>query len=156
MEILIANFCSSNTWMFVPLLCVWAPSYFILAGSFGSMRLHGRVSIIQFFPFPLTVFNCIIIIIIANSTISSVLVKSNKLHAKLKRNMGRLQLTGNKWKTARNRYLYKASKSLKPFGVLDETGRPVRNVRAGHTFLFLADSLITLLVSFPQDNFSNV
>lgn len=61
---------------------------------------------------------------------------------------------GRKLNMTKNKYLYKVFKSLKPFGIKDETGRPLEKVRAGNTILFAADSLMTLLVSFPADDFS--
>lgn len=138
--------------MFVPLWVAWVPTYLILSGCFSSIRLKGKVSAVKYIPFVRIALNGFVILFLTNSTISSPLLNSKRFYSQLRQNAG--QLMGRNPYMGRSKYIYKTFKSLKPFGIKDETGRPLDNVRAGNTILFTADSLMTLLVSYPPETFS--
>jgi hypothetical protein len=129
------------------LLGGWGPGFFILLGGFASVRLLGRVQLREYLPFPIIVLNNVIVIVLFSVTLSSVLLCSKSFYISVRRKaLGML--------IGHTRYSRRMIKSVQPFGISNIMGKPVKRESAGNTFIFLVDSLITLLVSFPSEYFS--
>lgn len=139
---LVAAFNDSITKEMLSFVCFWGPGGFILVSAFATIRFHGQVSLFEYAPFPIVLFNCTIALMLAVLTTSSVGEASEKLLSSMK---------SEKSGVNRDKIIVKEMKSLKKFGVEVGSAKLIERIVILKILYVVSDTLTTCLVTFPKE-----
>lgn len=143
LQILVTAFNHSNTKALIPCVFFWGPGAFVLVAAFACIRFYGLISFFEYIPFPVTVINCVIIMILAILSTASVQESSLKLYQSI--------LIPDHKISGRQKIIKRELKALQPFGISIQPGSValVRKIHICKMLYIISDTMMTLLATYP-------
>ncbi|XP_035715511.1 uncharacterized protein LOC118438836 [Folsomia candida] len=142
LSVLLAAFNSSITKEMLAFICFWGPGRFIFISAFATIRFHGQVSLFEYAPFPIVLWNLMMALLLAVLTTASVGEASEKLFNSIK---------SEKSGVTRGKLTVREIKSLRKFGVEVSSAKVIERIVILKILYFVLDTLTTGLVTFPKE-----
>lgn len=139
LQVLMKYHNASFTWMLKPLLFVWVPHTLAIICAFASIRYQSFLSFFEFMPFPIAVYNLVLLAV--------TMLPSTAVHhasGELLRSMRQ------DCQCHRNKYLRRKLLCLKSFGVSVGPISFIERPAILMIYYLITNHLFTLLIAFPD------
>lgn len=143
-RILIKYYNNSFVWILQPIWFLLMPGMIIITSSFATIRFHGNLTFFEYVPFPIFLFNCLLLFIVT-------LVPASKIHS-LSNSMFRDLKSRSNIMVMKNKLTRRKVMGLKVFGCQYGFIREFKKIMILESYYFITQQCFAVLLAYPSDS----